>query len=96
MLPCPGRDSTQMRPPWRPTTFLQIARPMPVPGYLPRGCSRWKIRKIRSRCSGAMPMPLFGTENSQPSACQLGGDVDAGRRLLSQNLRALLIRFWKN
>ena len=31
-LPRPGSDSTQMRPPWRSTTFLQIARPMPVPG----------------------------------------------------------------
>ena len=31
--PCPARDSTQIRPPWRSTIFLQIARPMPVPGY---------------------------------------------------------------
>ena len=31
--PEPGVDSTQMRPPWRSTIFLQIARPMPVPGY---------------------------------------------------------------
>jgi hypothetical protein len=35
VAPWPGSDSTQMRPPWRSTTFLQIANPMPVPG-----CSR--------------------------------------------------------
>jgi hypothetical protein len=30
--PFPGSDSTQMRPPWRSTIFLQMARPIPVPG----------------------------------------------------------------
>ena len=33
VAPCPGSDSTQIRPPWRSTILLQIARPMPVPGY---------------------------------------------------------------
>ena len=32
VAPVPGCDSTQMRPPWCSTTFLQIARPIPVPG----------------------------------------------------------------
>ena len=30
--PRPGSDSTQMAPSWRSTIFLQMARPMPVPG----------------------------------------------------------------
>ena len=30
--PRPGSDSTQMSPWWRSTIFLQMARPMPVPG----------------------------------------------------------------
>jgi hypothetical protein len=30
--PLPGSDSTPIRPPWRSTIFLQVARPMPVPG----------------------------------------------------------------
>jgi hypothetical protein len=45
--PSPGSDSTQIRPPWRSTIFLQMARPMPVPGYSFIVCSRWKISKIR-------------------------------------------------
>ncbi len=31
VLPPPGVSSTQIRPPWRSTTFLQIERPIPVP-----------------------------------------------------------------
>src|SRR5829696_1263379 len=38
--PAPGSDSTQISPPWRSTAFLQIARPMPVPSYSLRPCSR--------------------------------------------------------
>lgn len=33
VVPAPGADSTQMRPPWRSTIFLHMASPMPVPGY---------------------------------------------------------------
>ena len=32
VVPCPGVDSTQMRPPCRSTIFLQMESPMPVPG----------------------------------------------------------------
>ena len=38
--PWPGCDSTQMRPPWRSTIFLQVARPMPEPGYSAGPCRR--------------------------------------------------------
>ena len=31
VAPRPSSDSTQMRPPYRSTNFLQIAKPMPVP-----------------------------------------------------------------
>ena len=30
--PFAGSDSTQIRPPWRSTIFLQFASPIPVPG----------------------------------------------------------------
>ncbi len=36
VVPSPSFDSTQILPPWRSTIFLQIARPMPVPGYSSR------------------------------------------------------------
>jgi hypothetical protein len=32
LVPRPGSDSTQIRPPIRSTTFLQIAKPTPAPG----------------------------------------------------------------
>ncbi len=64
VAPRPGSDSTQIRPPWRSTILLQIAKPMPVPGYCVRVCRRSKIRKMRSRDSGAMPMPLSRTEKT--------------------------------
>src|ERR1051325_8691263 len=47
-LPSPGVELTQMRPPWRSTTFLQMASPVPVPGYWPMVCCRWKSMKMRS------------------------------------------------
>ena len=31
VAPFPGSEVTQMRPPWRSTIFLHVARPMPVP-----------------------------------------------------------------
>src|ERR1043166_4234879 len=62
--PSPGCDSTQIRPPRRSTILLQMASPIPVPGYSVPVCSRWKIAKIRSRCSGVIPIPLSRTEKS--------------------------------
>src|SRR5580704_3387382 len=50
--PLPGSDSTQIRPPCCSTAFLQIASPMPLPGYSSRVCRRLKIAKISSACSG--------------------------------------------
>ena len=46
VAPCPGSDSIQIRPPWRSTIFLQIAKPMPVPAYCFWVCSRRNIWKI--------------------------------------------------
>src|SRR5690606_35205593 len=40
VVPAPGIESTQMRPPWFSTMRLQTASPMPVPGYFPRAWSR--------------------------------------------------------
>src|SRR5205085_6225732 len=94
-LPSPGVEFTQMRPPWRSTTFLQIARPMPVPGYSPMVCRRWKSMKMRSKYCGSMPMPLSATVMRHSPACSpaltwMRGT--AGPR----NLSALPIRFWKS
>ena len=46
--PWPGSDSTHIFPPQRSTIFLQIARPMPLPGYSVLVCRRWKTTKIFS------------------------------------------------
>ena len=46
--PEPGTDATAMLPPYPSTIFLQMARPMPVPGYSSAVCSRWNTTKIRS------------------------------------------------
>src|SRR2546422_9974014 len=48
VAPLPGSDSTQIRPPWRSTIFLQIASPMPVPEYSRRWGNGRKPPKIRS------------------------------------------------
>ena len=57
--------STQIFPPLRSMIFLQIARPIPLPGYSVRACRRWKTTKIFSAYSGAMPIPLSRTLNNQ-------------------------------
>src|SRR5687768_3771424 len=93
--PSPGRDSTQIVPPWRSTTFLQIARPMPVPGYSPLLCRRWSTMKMRSKYCGSMPMPLSRTakvHSSGPSVTPTWMRGTEGER----NLSALPIRFWNS
>ncbi len=45
MEPVPGTDSTQILPPWCSTTFLQIARPIPVPAVLSSVVQPLKDRK---------------------------------------------------
>src|SRR5215470_6973018 len=95
VVPLPGSDSTQIRPPCRSMIFLQIARPTPVPGYVRRLCNRWKMTKMRSAYSGSMPMPLSRTDTTQrpftgrAAMCTRGG---SWRR----NLIALPIRFWNS
>src|SRR5690242_21333581 len=46
----------------RATAFCTIASPIPVPGYLDCEWSRSNTLKIRSWCSGAMPIPLSLTQ----------------------------------
>ena len=40
VLPSPGADSTQMRPPWRSTIRRQVASPIPVPANSDGLCRR--------------------------------------------------------
>jgi hypothetical protein len=47
--PFSGCDSTQILPPIRSKSFLQMANPIPVPSNSSRPCSRWKRTKIRSK-----------------------------------------------
>ena len=47
--PLSGWDSTQILPPSRCKTFLQIANPIPVPSNSFRPCNRWKMIKILSK-----------------------------------------------
>src|SRR5712692_2588038 len=93
--PFPGSDSTQIRPPCCSTIFLQMAKPIPVPSYSSRLCKRWKIRKIRSRYCGSIPMPLSCTEKTHSGPWRSAPTRISGRPSL-QNLRALPIRFWKS
>jgi hypothetical protein len=44
--PFPGSDSTHILPPWRSIIFLQVASPIPVPGYSFFVCRRWNITNI--------------------------------------------------
>src|SRR5206468_2035161 len=46
VAPAPGRPSAQMRPPYSDTIREQIARPIPLPAYLLRACSRLKTPNI--------------------------------------------------
>src|SRR5204863_1582512 len=93
-LPSPGAEVTQMRPPWRSATFLQIARPMPVPGYSPIACSRWNSMKMRSKYCGSMPMPLSAMLMCHSPASSTAPTWIWGARSLLRNLSALPMRFW--
>src|SRR5438876_6826322 len=59
-IAAPQRSSFQ---PCCSTIFLQIARPTPFPEYSSRVCRRWKMTKICSLWSAAMPIPLSSTES---------------------------------
>ncbi len=62
VLPCPGTESIQMRPPMFSTIFLHTAKPMPVPSHSLDGTRRWKILNTLSRSASAMPRPLSATQ----------------------------------
>src|SRR5208282_4772872 len=65
--PRPDCGSTQILPPQCSTIFLQMASPIPLPGYSARVCRRWKTTKTFSACSGPMPLPLSLTLNNHCS-----------------------------
>ena len=96
VVPGPSVGSTQMRPPWYSTIFLAMARPMPVPGYVSRACSRWKMTNTFSANSSSMPMPLSAQLTSQSSptratlTCTVAGT--SGRRNFSELLTRLASR----
>src|SRR5205085_5703245 len=94
-LPSPSVEVTQMRPPWRSTTFLQMARPMPVPGYSPIVCNRWNSMKMRSKYCGSMPMPLSAIVRCHSPALSSAETWMRGTPW-PLNLSALPIRFWKS
>ena len=84
--PWPGSPAAQILPPCRSTIRLQIARPMPVPGYLPRLWSRWKTRNSLSWYSCLKPMPLSRTLKSQLPLVFGDRDVDLRRPLRAAEL----------
>src|SRR5947207_1377965 len=94
-LPSPSVELTQMRPPWRSMTFLQMARPMPVPGYSPIVCSRWNSMKMRSKYCGSIPMPLSAMVRCHSPAFS-SAETSMRGTPLPRNLSALAIRFWKS
>jgi hypothetical protein len=62
--PFPSSDSTHICPPCLSIIFLQIASPIPVPGYSSFLCSLLKTSKIFSEYCGSIPIPLSFTENT--------------------------------
>ena len=58
--PFPGSDSTPISPPIISTSFLEMAKPSPVPPnfrvVVISAC--WKDSKRRPRCSGVSPIPV--------------------------------------
>ncbi len=65
-----------MRPPWRSTTFLQMAKPMPVPGY----CSR-RVQALEDQEDAVGELRIDAdavvADREQPAVrLPLGGDVD--------------------
>src|SRR5712672_1651289 len=93
VLPSPYADSTQIRPRWRSTTFLHIARPIPVPGYSSCVCKRWNTRKMRSKYCGSIPMPLSATKNRHSSPASFTPMWMRGASFFFLNLIALATRF---
>src|SRR5580704_3844282 len=91
-LPTPGSDSTPARPPRRAAPFWTIARPMPVPGYCCPPCRRSKARKIRSRCSGAIPIPLSSTQSRTRSSTRSHRTRTRGGVSGRVNFAALVMR----
>ena len=70
-----------------------MASPMPVPSYCERGCSRWKMTKIRSAYSASIPIPLSETRNFQHSPSRTA-ESSARGAASPRNLIAFPIRFW--
>jgi hypothetical protein len=56
-----GWASTQIFPPCRSMIFLQIDKPIPLPGYSARPCRRRKMIKTSFHFSSGMPIPLSDT-----------------------------------
>src|SRR5439155_10798061 len=67
--PPPSCDVTHILPPFCSMILRQMAKPIPLPGYSVRVCSRLNMTKISWQYSGAMPMPLSATENSHSFSC---------------------------
>jgi hypothetical protein len=62
VVPSPGCDSAQIRPPCACTIRRQIAKPTPVPGYSSAVCKRLNGAKMIDAYLGSKPMPLSRME----------------------------------
>ena len=91
--PWPDWASTQIFPPQCSMIFLQMARPIPLPGYSDRVWRRWKTTKMLSRPWGAMPIPLSVTLKDQCSP-DFSARTEIAGVSVPRNLMALPIRFW--
>ena len=91
--PCPASDSTQMRPPWRSTTFLQSASPIPVP-EAPCPFRLLNIPNIFSASVRSTPIPLSRTENNHLSPAITAEMLISGAASLRYRSE-FPIRFWK-
>ena len=70
-----------------------MARPMPVPGYSSRACSRWKITKIRSKYCRVDADAVVADAEQPLAAVALARSTCTRAAAAPRNLRALPSRF---
>ena len=84
VVPMPSRLSAVMAPPWRPTSSLTSANPIPLPSVdLARGVSmRWKRSNSLGISAAETPMPVSVTVTVARASRRSGASSRATRTLI--------------
>ncbi len=86
VVPWPSGDSTQIRPPCRATIFLQIASPIPVPGYS-SAVETLKYDEYSVRVLGVYPYAVVTHGKHPVVIVGLSGNVHQRRPILAKFYR---------